>query len=127
MATLQKDALFIGKDKDGNKVLLYPITMMDNVDGLQAALDSKAAKPTFAEMTMKASGWNKTAKTYSFESSYPAAQYDIAIQPNKICSTSQLDAYMSAMIMGSVNSNVVTAAGEVPAVDIPIIIKVVVK
>lgn len=187
MATVEKNGLIIGKDQDGNTVLIYPITTIDNVDGLQEALNTylpltggeltgnltgkyltgtwlqgtasnhhgskqdkvvvqdssgwlyhrtlaellsdlgAAAKPAFKAMTMTAAGWNKTTKTYSFESTYPFAQYDISIQPNKTCTAAQLDAYMAAMPLGSADSNVVTAAGEVPTINIPIIVKVVKK
>lgn len=127
MATLQKDALFIGKDSAGNTVLMYPITTADNVDGLEEALAEKAEKATYVSTTLAAATWNKTAKTYSFEATYPFASYDISIQPDKSCTAAQLEAYMSMIPLGSADSNVITAGGEVPAVSIPVILKVVKK
>lgn len=187
MATLQKEGLLVGKDQDGNTVLIYPITTMDNVDGLNEALDAylplaggkltgnltgqyltgtwlqgtasnhheskqdkvvvqdssgwlyhrtlaelladlgAASKAIHTKTTLAAATWNKTAKTYSFESTYPFASYDISIQPDKTCTAEQLDAYIAMMPLGSSDSNVITAGGDVPTVDIPIIIEVVAK
>jgi hypothetical protein len=49
------------------------------------------------------------------------------IEPGSTCTEAQLNAWTRAKLVGSASSNVVTAVGEVPSVDIPIIIKVVVK
>lgn len=91
----------------------------------QAALNNKANKPTRAKATMTAAGWNKTTKTYSFEAAYPNAQYDIEVAYAKTCTTEQLDAWNGAMLAGDIESNVITALGDVPTVDIPIIVEVV--
>ena len=125
MATLQKEGLLVGKDQDGNTVLIYPITTMDSVDGLSEALGG--LKTASVEAVMSASNWNKTAKTYSFESSYPADQYDIAIEPNYTATAEQIEAYGAAMMAGRIDANIVTAVGDVPEIDIPVIIKVVSK
>lgn len=88
-------------------------------------LDAK--KATYKAVTMTASGWNATTKKYSFEATYPAAQYDIEIQPADTCTEEQLKAWSSAQIVGSISANVATAYGKVPTVDIPIILKAVKK
>lgn len=93
----------------------------------QAALNSKANKPTYVKMTLTAANWNKTTKTYSFESTYPHAQYDIEIAYAKTCTAEQLDAWNGAMLAGDIESNAVTAIGDVPTIDIPIIVEVVRK
>ncbi len=93
----------------------------------QTALNGKSNKPTYVKATLSASGWNKTAKTYSFESTYPHAQYDINVAYAKTCTSAQLDAWNGAMIAGDIESTVITALGDVPTVDIPIIVEVVRK
>ena len=86
---------------------------------------SKANKATFVEATMAAASWS--SNTYSFEATYPNATYDIEIQPNSTCTADQLDAWSKAKILGNITTNTATALGEVPTIDIPIIIKVVTK
>ena len=82
-------------------------------------------KAVYVESTLLASGWS--GNTYSFESEYPFANYDVEIQPSSLATTEQVEAYGGAMMVGSIDSNVATAKGEVPAVDIPVILKVVNK
>lgn len=93
----------------------------------QAVDSGKANKPTITTGTLSASGWGQNTKTYSFESQYPSATYDVEIEPGSSCTEAQLSAWTRAKLVGSATQNVVKAVGEVPAVDIPIIIKVVVK
>lgn len=72
--------------------------------------------------TLSASGWSNGS--YSFESTYPISQYDIDIQPDGDSITAeQLEAWSAAMLVGSITANKVRALGDVPTVDIPIIIK----
>ena len=42
MATMENNVLIRAKDSSGNVQLFYPVTKLDNVDGLQDALDEKA-------------------------------------------------------------------------------------
>ena len=79
----------------------------------------------YIETVMTASGWS--GNTYSFEAAYPKASYDISIEVAPTATAEQFEAFGSAMICGSANSNIATALGDVPTVDIPIIIKVVAK
>lgn len=72
---------------------------------------------------IKAANWNSETKTYSFEEDYPAGVYDIEVQPYDRCKIEQLDAWNDAMIVGSLNRNIIKAYGEIPLVDIPVIIK----
>ena len=74
---------------------------------------------------MLASGWS--GNTYSFESTYPKASNDISIEVAPTATAEQFEAFGGAMICGSADSNVATAVGDVPTIDIPIIIKVVKK
>lgn len=93
----------------------------------QAVDAGKANKPTITTMTLMAASWGQNTKTYSFESQYPSSTYDVEIEPGQTATEEQLSAWTRAKLVGSASSNVLTAVGEVPTVDIPIIIKVVVK
>jgi len=94
---------------------------------VKAAYDlanGKADKHTIATGTLSASGWS--GKTYSgLQTQYPAASYDLEIEPNgDSCTAAQYAAWGAAQLVGSATSNVLTALGTVPTVNIPIIIKV---
>lgn len=89
-------------------------------------VSNKQNKHTLTTSALLSSGWSN--QTYSFETQYPNTTYDIEIEPNGDSITdTQYAAWGAAQLVGSASSNVLTAVGEVPAVDIPIIIKVVVK
>lgn len=182
MATLEKAGVIIGKDQDGNTVIIEPITSLENVEGLTeelkkylplaggtlagnltgkyitgtwlqttavtrlsgksdkiAVIDAagwiyyrtlndlltdlgSAEKPVILATTMKSSGWSN--KQYSFEGTYPKATYDLAIEPDSTCTEAQLDAWSNARIVGSSAGNVLKSYGDVPAVDIPVILEV---
>ena len=91
----------------------------------KTAWNAKANKPTTATVTMSASGWSNG--TYSFESTYPVATYDIEIALDSTATSAQVEAFNGALIVGSAASNIVKAYGIVPTVDIPILIKAVKK
>lgn len=90
------------------------------VNNAQDILDSLEAG-VYSTTTLLASGWS--SGVYSFESTYPHAEYDIEIQPSDSINTTQLEAWNSALIVGSATANKYTVKGTVPTVDIPIIIK----
>ena len=75
--------------------------------------------------TLQASKWS--GKKYSFESEYPSDECDIWIQVDASATEAQAKAFGAALIAGSASSNVFTALGEVPTVNIPIIIRKVAK
>lgn len=85
----------------------------------------KQDKQSVVAGTMSASKWN--GGKYSFESTYPASSYDLDICPSDAATADQVSAFGAAMLVGSVSTNVLTAKGTVPTVDIPIVIKVVKK
>lgn len=89
------------------------------------AVQSKANKSTVVEATLSASGWS--GNTYSFEGTYPVATHDIEIALNSTATAEQAEAFNSAQIVGSATTNIVTAFGDIPTLDIPIIVKAVVK
>lgn len=93
----------------------------DTVDGKHAS----DLIPTFVVGVLSVSGWDN--KMYSFESTYPVTNYNIEIAPDTSVTEEQLEAYNGALMVGSATKNEVKAIGDVPTVDIPIIIKVVKK
>lgn len=114
---------------DYNGDIIYPQTKAsavydDNGDLLSNVM---AHKPTITTTTLLASNWDSTAKTYSFETGYPNASYDIEISLDSTATSEQAEAFNGAQIVGSATSNIIKAYGDVPTVDIPIIIKVVTK
>ena len=90
-----------------------------------ANVSSFQTKESIETGTIAASGWNNSQ--YSFESTYPSATKNITISLSNACTLAQAKAFGKAMITGSASSNVIKALGEVPSVDIPVIIKVVTK
>ena len=84
-------------------------------------------KPTVSATALLASNWDSTAKTYSFETDYPKATYDLEIALDSTATTAQAEAFNGAQIVGSATSNIIKAYGDVPTVDIPVILKVVTK
>ena len=84
------------------------------------------ALPTLTQTyTLLSSGWQD--KKYSFEATYPVASYDIAIEIADSATQQQSEAFQNASMAGSATTNIVTALGQVPTIDIPIIVKVVRK
>lgn len=74
--------------------------------------------------TMQASKWSN--KQYDF-TDYPANLYNISIQPSEKCTLAQLEAWGEAKIVGNVSANKAIAYGDVPTIDIPIILKYTLK
>ncbi len=83
-------------------------------------------KPTVSTATLLASDWYSTC-LYSFEIDYPSSNYDIEIALDSTATSEQAEKFNGAQIVGSATSNIIKAYGDVPIVDIPIIIKVVTK
>ena len=83
-------------------------------------------KPSTASSILSSSGWN--GNVYSFESDFPESIYDIEVEiDGDSCTAEQLKSWNSAQIVGSSTTNSCKALGDVPTIDIPIIIKAVVK
>lgn len=88
-------------------------------------LDVHTHDALYVVSTMAAASWSNNQ--YSFEATYPHTLYDIEISVDNSATADQAKVFGAALICGSATSNVVTAAGSAPAVDIPIIIKAVKK
>lgn len=83
--------------------------------------------PSTSTIALLASSWDSTSNTYSFETDYPKATYDLEIALDSTATTAQAEAFNGAQIVGSATSNIIKAYGDVPTVDIPVILKVVTK
>lgn len=81
--------------------------------------------PEFSQYTILTSGWS--SGVYSFESDFPNANYDIEIELDSTATESQADAWSSAMPTAVFGTNTMKALGDVPTVDIPVIVKAVAK
>lgn len=95
----------------------------DAAGNLQNQIDG--VKGFTTEIIMSASKWN--SNKYSFEDLYPSNKYDVEIELSDSCTVNELNEWLDATIIGNANTNICTAFGVAPAIDIPIIIKVVTK
>ena len=104
-------------------------SVLNNVsecDGdLVEMINTKSNKSVITVATLLASKW--VGNTYSLETDYPSATYDIEIALDSSASSDQVDAFNSAQIVGSATTNTVKAFGDVPTINIPIIVKAVRK
>ena len=96
----------------------------DVQNSLNAVAD-KSNKPTFSQYTILTSGWS--SGVYSFESDFPSATYDIEIELDSTATESQVEAWSSAKVTAVFGTNTMKALGDVPTVDIPVIVKKVIK
>ena len=93
---------------------------------IDTALVDKANKTQTVQTTMLAANW--TDGQYSFEETYPAATYDIDVMVDgSVATAEQFEAFNAAMLTSSATTNVAKAFGDVPTIDIPVILKVQVK
>ena len=106
----------------------YSSYMLSASDGvLKFEGNPIAYKHNIDTSLLESSKWDSSTKTYSFETKYPKATYDIEIALNSTATSEQAEAFNGAQIAGSATSNIIKAYGYVPTVDIPIIIRVVTK
>ena len=104
------------------------IPKTDLASEVQASLNAvadKSNKPTFSQYTILTSGWS--GGVYSFESAFPSATYDIEIELDSTATEPQVEAWSSAKPTAVFGTNTMKALGDVPTVDIPVIVKAVVK
>ena len=100
----------------------------DLASEVQASLNAvadKSNKPTFSQYTILTSGWS--SGVYSFESDFPSATYDIEIELDSTATESQVEAWSGAKPTAVFGTNTMKALGDVPTVDIPVIVKAVMK
>lgn len=118
-------------DMSANKVA-YTDTHTLGATNVQQAVDKTVEKVkkleearTVVSSTLTASKWQ--GNTYSFETEYPHAQYDIAIELGESATLEQAYAFADACLKGSIGTQVITALDIVPKIDIPITIEVLKK
>ena len=97
-------------------------TTNTNLDNLKKKIKENR---TVVASTLTASKWQ--GNTYSFETEYPHAQYDIAIELGESATLEQAYAFADACLKGSIGTQVITALDIVPTIDIPITIEVIKK
>lgn len=105
-----------------NEMDVYVLACQQMIAELQAQGFENAA--VYVDDIMFAANWEEDIYPFT---DYPFGSYDIEIQPSVSCTKEQIEAWGKALIVGSTTSNNATAKGEVPSIDIPIIIKVVRK
>lgn len=101
------------------------ILTVDNNGDPAWSEDTKSNKPTFSQYTILTSGWS--SGVYSFEADFPSATYDIEIELDSTATESQVEAWSSAKVTSVFGTNTMKALGDVPTVDIPVIVKKVIK
>lgn len=111
--------------KKGSSDTSYKRYILNVSDGvLKFDFNPIAYKYSFKKTWLEVSKWDSTAKTYSFEATYPNASYDIEVDiDGDRCTDEQLEAWIAAKPLAS-STNKINAKGDVPIVDIPIILTV---
>ena len=92
---------------------------------VKTALEAKEQAHRIILYKMRANGW--TGNTYSFEAEYPGNTYNLYIN-TAYCQPSEYEALARATLMASnleSGLNVVTAMGDVPNIDIPVMLEIV--
>ena len=79
----------------------------------------------FSQKTIQASKWSDGV--YSFELSFPNEYFDIEIELDSTATEPQVEAWSSAKVTAVFGTNTMKALGDVPTVDIPVIVKAVMK
>ena len=75
--------------------------------------------------TLLVDNWDVDNKTYSFEDTYPSDTYDIDLSLSGTCTDEEELAFLGARIRGSATDNIAKAKGNIPTINIPVILKVV--
>ena len=78
--------------------------------------------PEFLQKVISANAWSNGI--YSFESDFDNTFYDIEVELDSIATSEQLDAWSKAKLTAVFGTNTMKALGDVPTIDIPVIVKV---
>ena len=79
--------------------------------------------PEYYQRIILASNWSDGV--YSFENDFSSSNYDIEIELDSTATELQVEAWSNAKVTAVFNTNTMKALGDVPTVDIPVIVKVV--
>ncbi len=105
---------------------ISPNPFNDNFDSLDSVLATKTNDATVVQTTLAPGKWS--GGKYSFESAYPAASYDVTVEPDGDNITAAgYKAWGALKATGSATSNILIAKGKAPTVDIAVILRVVKK
>lgn len=77
-------------------------------------------------LNLTATNWTST-NTYSLETEYPSATYNLQISISSTATAEQYEAYNAAGIVGDNSTNVLTARNGKPTIDIPVKVQLFVK
>lgn len=120
----------IKPDANGNVKLTIPSKLKDLsadsthrtvTDTEKATWNNKASKATVQAYTLLASGWS--GSTYDLGNT----DSDLEIELDSSATDEMLEAWSAAKVVGSATSNVLTARGDIPTIDINCILKRTVK
>ena len=106
---------------DNSTTGMSAVTVQDVIDELY---EGKENKPTYVDYTLSASLWSSSDGTYSLESIFAHTLYNIGVLTSSEMTKEQAVAYGKAMIVGNKSTNVLKALGDIPDVNIPIILEV---
>lgn len=121
--TTTKNYGFVKPDKDE---FIKPDNFNDNFDNLDSVLAAKTNNATVVQTTLASGTWSDGK--YSFEATYPAASYDVTVEPDGDNITAAgYKAWGALKATGSATSNILIAKGKTPTVNIAVILRVVKK
>lgn len=116
------EILFTKKDSSGTSHINYSLDVNDGV--LEFRNNPIAYKLSIETSLLKSSKWDSATKTYSFETKYPSVNYDIEVDiDGDRCTDEQLEAWIAAKPLSS-STNKIVAKGDIPTVDIPVILTI---
>lgn len=123
MATIEEKGIFTYVDENGSHHLLYPVTTMDAVDGLQEALDAVEQKKfQFTNISVDASKFvsNSTNENFPFRASVALSGVTSSMIPEVIFNLADATSGVFAPVADSYDGGVYIYASEKPAATVTI-------
>lgn len=120
--TLDKSSVGLGNvDNTSDKDKPVSTAQAAAIKDVSDRLNTKQNDAVYTTVALTAANWS--INEYSFESTYPASKYDLEVQIAPSATLTQASAFSSGCICGNATTNVLKALGNVPSIDIPIILK----
>lgn len=81
--------------------------------------------PTYETYTLLASGWSVDGRYRALETQYPASSgFDLEVSADgETITEDEITVFSKAQICGSALSNVLIAKGDIPSIDLPVIVR----
>ena len=81
--------------------------------------------PTYEPYTLLASGWSQDGRYRALETKYPASSgFDLEVSADgETITEDEITIFSKAQICGSAFSNVLIAKGDIPSIDLPVIVR----